>query len=118
MVARPRPGPGSTLRWPGFLTQIDFEALLCPIPPLAAKRVRQNKKRRALNRWRKDNIKDQVRSFLTAVQARDVATAEAEYRKTCGLLDKISTTSTLHKNTAARRKSRLARRLNELKKAK
>jgi small subunit ribosomal protein S20 len=84
----------------------------------AKKRVRQNVKRRAVNRWRKVRIKDQVKTFLKAVQEQDVQTAEAEFRKTCGLLDKVATTSTLHRNTAARRKSRLARRLKMLKEAK
>ena len=73
----------------------------------AKKRVRQNIKARAINLWRKDRIKTQIRSFLKAVQAHDVELAETEYRKTVSLLDKISHTSTLHKNTAARRKSRL-----------
>ena len=81
----------------------------------AKKRVRQNVKRNALNQWRKRRIADQVKSFLKAVQDQDVKTAETEYRKTCGILDKISCTSTLHRNTAARRKSRLASRLNTLK---
>ncbi len=81
----------------------------------AKKRVRQNIKRNALNQWRKRRIADQIKSFLKAVQDQDVTTAETEYRKTCGILDKISCTSTLHRNTAARRKSRLARRLNTLK---
>ena len=83
----------------------------------AKKRVRQNAKRRSINLWRKRRIKDQIKTFLQAVTDKDLATAETEYRKTCGLLDKISTTSTMHRNTAARRKSRLARRLNELKAA-
>jgi len=83
----------------------------------AKKRVRQNIKRNALNQWRKRRIADQIKSFLKAVQDQDVSTAETEYRKTCGILDKISCTSTLHRNTAARRKSRLARRLNALKTA-
>ncbi len=81
----------------------------------AKKNVRQNVKRNALNQWRKRRIADQIKSFLKAVQDQDVTTAETEYRKTCGILDKISCTSTLHRNTAARRKSRLARRLNTLK---
>ena len=81
----------------------------------AKKRVRQNAKRHALNQWRKRRIADQVKTFLKAVQDQDVKSAETEYRKTCGILDKISCTSTLHRNTAARRKSRLARRLNTLK---
>jgi small subunit ribosomal protein S20 len=80
----------------------------------AKKRVRQTAKRRALNRWRKACIKEQVKTFMKAVQANDVETAEQEYRKTCGLLDRIACTSTIHRNTAARRKSRLARHLNSL----
>jgi small subunit ribosomal protein S20 len=81
----------------------------------AKKRVRQNAKRHALNNWRKRRIKAQVTSFLKAIQDQDVKAAETEYRKTCGVLDKIACTSTIHRNKAARRKSRLARRLNALK---
>ncbi|MHC5004105.1 MAG: 30S ribosomal protein S20 [Planctomycetota bacterium] len=81
----------------------------------AKKRVRQTAKRQALNNWRKRRIKMQTRSFLKAVQEQDVATAEQEFRKACGLLDKVACTSTMHRNTAARRKSRLNDRLRELK---
>jgi len=81
----------------------------------AKKTVRQNAKRRAMNHWRKRRIKDQSKAFLDAIAAKDVKTAETEYSKVCGLLDKFSCTSTLHKNTAARRKSRYSKRLLELK---
>lgn len=47
----------------------------------------------------------------------NVEVAETEYRKVVSVLDKVSSTSTMHRNTAARRKSRLARRLNMLKTA-
>lgn len=89
-----------------------------PVPnsPSAKKRVRQNAKRQSLNKWRKRQIKDQVKSFLNAVHSQDVQSAETEYRKVCGTLDKIATTSTIHRNTAARRKSRLAKHLNAMKK--
>ena len=81
----------------------------------AKKRVRQTATRRARNRWRKERIKDQTKAFLKAVHDHDVEAAEAEFRKTCGLLDKIACTSTLHRNAAARRKSRLSRRLKAMK---
>jgi len=81
----------------------------------AKKDVRQNATRRALNHWRKRQVKEQSKSFLDALTNKDVDLAETEYRKFCGLLDKFSCTSTMHKNTAARRKSRFARRLRELK---
>ena len=84
----------------------------------AKKRVRQTAKRRAVNRWRKTRIKDQTKLFLSAIQAHDVETAEAEFRKMCGVLDRVACTSTLHRNAVARRKSRMSRRLLLMKQAK
>ena len=83
----------------------------------AKKRVRQNARRNSLNNWRKHRIKSQTKAFLSALQDKDVDRAEQEFRKTCSLLDKIATTSTLHRNTASRRKSRLSKRLKALKQA-
>ena len=80
----------------------------------AKKRMRQNKKSRARNKWRKERVRTQVRSFLEAVRSKKLDAAEEEFRKTCSILDKVSSTSTLHKNTAARKKSRLAARLKTL----
>jgi small subunit ribosomal protein S20 len=81
----------------------------------AKKTVRQNARRRAINNWRKRCIKDQSKAFLDAIAAKDVNAAETEYRKVCGVLDKIACTSTIHKNTAARKKSRFSKRLLQLK---
>lgn len=83
----------------------------------AKKRVRQTARKRSRNRWRKRQIKDQVKSFLDAVQSRNVDEAETEFRKAAAILDKVAGKGAIHRNTAARRKSRLARRLNDLKKA-
>ena len=84
----------------------------------AKKRVRQNEKRRARNRWRKDQLKDQVKSFGTAMTAGDFTKAEEELRKTTQQLDRIATKGTIHKNTAARKRSRLTKRLNAARAAK
>lgn len=84
----------------------------------AKKRVRQTKKRNAINLWRKRLIKDQTKAFLKALTAGDIPAAETEFRKVAGLLDKIACTSTIHKNLAGRRKSRFAKRLNALKSGK
>ena len=86
-----------------------------PTRPSAKKRLRQNIRSRAMNHWRKRRVRDQVKSFLKAIQDNDVKTAEAEFRKTCGILDKVACTSTMHRKTAARRKSRLAAHLKALK---
>ena len=81
----------------------------------AKKRVRQNTKRRAINRARKSQIKTQVKPFESALAGGDVEAAREQYRLVARNLDKTAATSTMHKRTAARKKSRLAKRLNTLK---
>lgn len=80
-----------------------------------AKRVRQSDSRRARNRWRKRTIKDKTDGFMNAIQSGDVAAAETAFKDVSRQLDMVSSTSTMHKNTAARRKSRMSRRLRDLK---
>ena len=84
----------------------------------AKKRVRQNLKRRARNRARKEVLKNQVKTFQTALTAGDFAKADQELRSTASRLDRIAAKGTLHKNTASRKRSRLAKRLNAARKAK
>jgi small subunit ribosomal protein S20 len=84
----------------------------------AKKRVRQTLKRRARNRARKELLKDQVKSFGSALASGDWKKAEEELRKTAQRLDKVAAKHTIHKNTAARKRSRLAKRLNAAKAAK
>ena len=81
----------------------------------AKKRVRQNIKSRARNRVRKELIKDQTKSFLGALTKGDPAVAETEFKKLSQRLDRVASKNTIHKNAAARKKSRLAKRLNALK---
>lgn len=81
----------------------------------AKKRVRQNAKRKVINRARKSQIKTQIKHFETALSSSDVKAAGEQYLLVVKKLDKTAATSTMHKKTAARKKSRLARRLNNLK---
>jgi len=81
----------------------------------AKKRVRQNVKSRAINRSRKSRIKTQIKHFDAAVASDDVEAASKQYRLVAQKLDKTAATSTMHKRTAARKKSRLAKQLNNLK---
>lgn len=81
----------------------------------AKKRVRQNARRKTLNRSRRSQVKTQIKRFETALSSGNVATAEEQFRATVKRLDKAGATSTMHKKTAARKKSRLARKLNTLK---
>lgn len=78
----------------------------------ARKRVRQNVKRRLINRARRSTIKNQVRDCLTLLHGTDVKTAEQRIAEAVQLLDREAAKGLIHKNAAARRKSRLARKLN------
>ena len=84
----------------------------------AKKRVRQTIKRRARNRFRKEQIKEQVKAFQTAVAAGDIKKAEEALKQATRKMDRVATKGTLHKNTASRKRSRMARRLNAVRAAK
>lgn len=81
----------------------------------AKKRVRQNAKRSRINRARKSQIKTQIKRFEQALSGGDAKAASEQYQLVARKLDEVASTSTMHKNTAARKKSRLAKKLNSLK---
>jgi len=79
------------------------------------KRVRQNAKSKTINRARKSQVKTQIKRFQEALESGDVQAASEKYRLVVKKLDKTAAKSTMHKKTAARKKSRLAKQLNSLK---
>lgn len=81
----------------------------------AKKRIRQNDKRRTINRARKSQVKTQIKHLEAVLGQGDVEAATTQFQVVVKKLDKVASTSTMHKNTAARKKSRLAKRLNALK---
>jgi small subunit ribosomal protein S20 len=81
----------------------------------AKKRVRQNAKQNTISRARKSQIKTQIKHFEDALKSGDVEAAQQQYQVVVKKLDKTAATSTMHKKTAARNKSRLAKKLNSLK---
>ena len=78
------------------------------------KRVRQNVKRRLQNRRRKEKVKDAVRAFEAAVSDAQPEKAAEQLTQAYKQIDKIAATGAIHKNTAARKKSRLAKRLSAM----
>ncbi len=80
----------------------------------AKKRVRQNDKSRTINRARKSMVKTQLKKFEDALNAGDKTVAAEQFKIASQKLDKISATSTMHKATAARTKSRMAKKLNAM----
>jgi small subunit ribosomal protein S20 len=75
----------------------------------AAKRMRQSVKRRMHNRVAKKFIKTVSKKAVTALAAGDFEKAAADLRAASSKIDKAGARGVLHRNTAARRKSRLAR---------
>jgi small subunit ribosomal protein S20 len=81
----------------------------------AKKRAKQNTKRRTINRARKSQVKTQIKHLEIAIEKGDIEAASEQLRLVTKKLDKTASTSTMHKKTAARKKSRLTKRLNALK---
>jgi small subunit ribosomal protein S20 len=77
----------------------------------ARKRVRQNAKRHAYNRWRLRDLRDSLKALEDKFLHADYKETESAFRAACQLLDKTAGKGVIHKNTAARKKSRLAKRL-------
>jgi small subunit ribosomal protein S20 len=80
----------------------------------AKKRIRQNIKSRLRNRRRKEAIKDIIRDFHSALSGGQKDKAAEQLKKVYKIVDRTAAHGTVHKNTAARRKSRLAKKLNKL----
>jgi small subunit ribosomal protein S20 len=78
------------------------------------KRVRQNATRNTINRARKSMVKTQMKHFLLSLETGDATQAAEQYKVLSKKLDKVAGTSTMHKNTAARVKSRMAKRLHAM----
>lgn len=86
-----------------------------PTSKSAKKRVRQNVARRMRNRSNKSALKTQIKKFVSAVENKNIEEAERQFSLTMKGLDKLASKNIIHKNTAARKKSRLARMLNKQK---
>ena len=78
----------------------------------AKKRIRQNRKSRARNRWRKVEYRTAIKTYEEAILHGSVDEAEKQLQGLYKILDKTASTSVMHKNTASRYKSRLAAKLN------
>lgn len=79
----------------------------------ARKRIRQNAKARSVNRWRKGNIRTAMKEYHELILHGTQEEAKTKLNSLYKMLDQASSTSTMHKNTAARYKSRLTSKLNQ-----
>lgn len=82
--------------------------------PQARKRARQAESRRHQNAGRRSMLRSTIKKVVKALDANDKAAAEAAYKEMVPVLDRMSVQGMLHKNKAARHKSRLSARLKAL----
>ena len=75
------------------------------------KRNRQNELRRQRNKSTRSALKTRIKSFLETVESGDQAASTEAYRDISKALDQAAAKGVIHKNAAANKKSRLAKRL-------
>ncbi|CAH8769653.1 30S ribosomal protein S20 [Paenibacillus dendritiformis] len=80
----------------------------------AVKRVKTNDKRRLLNASQKSALRTAVKAADAALANNEVDNAKGAVALASKKLDKAVTKGLIHKNAAARKKSRLAQKLNAL----
>ncbi len=82
--------------------------------PQAKKRARQNEKRFAVNKARRSRIRTYLRKVEEAIASGDKAAAESALKTAQPELMRGVTKGVYHKNTAARKMSRLSSRIKAL----
>jgi small subunit ribosomal protein S20 len=74
----------------------------------ARKRARQTEKRRQHNSSLRSELRTAVKNVKKAIEAGDKAAAQAILQRASGTIDSIADKNIIHKNKAARHKSRLS----------
>jgi small subunit ribosomal protein S20 len=78
------------------------------------KRARQNEKRRQRNMTLRSALRTSIRKVITAVNTGDASAAQTALPQAVKALGKASSKGVIHSNQAARKISRLTRRVNAL----
>jgi len=80
----------------------------------ARKRARQSEKRRRHNAALRSELRSAVRNARKAIAAGNKQAALTVFRQASSVIDSIADKNIIHKNTAARHKSRLAARIKAM----
>jgi small subunit ribosomal protein S20 len=80
----------------------------------ALKRMRQDERRTEMNRRNKSRLRHQIRAMRRLLTAKDLDGATKALPQTYSLIDRSAKLGVIKKNTAARYKSRLVKRLKAL----
>jgi small subunit ribosomal protein S20 len=82
----------------------------------AEKRMRQSAERNERNRAARSTMRTAIKKVRTAVAAGDTATAETALKGAVQVIDRSAKKRVVHRNTAARTKSRLTKAVAATKK--
>ena len=80
----------------------------------AKKRARQNDKQRLHNASLRSMVRTYIKKVVNAIAAGDKAVAQAAYTTAVPIIDRIADKGIIHKNKAARHKSRLNAQIKAL----
>lgn len=80
----------------------------------AKKRARQSEKRRQHNMSMRSQLRTSIKKIHSAIAANDKTSADAGYREAQPVIDKMVSKGIIHKNKAARHKSRLNAQLKKI----
>lgn len=80
----------------------------------AKKRVRQAEKHRAHNASRRSMMRTYIKKAIAAIESGNVDDAKKLYIKMSSVLDTVAADGLIHKNKAARHKSRLSQRIKAM----
>ena len=80
----------------------------------AKKRAIQAEKRRQHNASRRSMMRTYLKKVIAAIKAGDKTTAQEAFSSVQGILDRYATKGLIHKNKAARHKSRLSAQIKAL----
>ena len=75
---------------------------------------RQNIKRREHHRALRSKLRTALKGIRSAINNKDAEDAKAALSSTVSIVDKMAAKRIIHRNTAARHKSRIASRISEL----
>ncbi|MFW5891513.1 MAG: 30S ribosomal protein S20 [bacterium] len=85
-----------------------------PIIKSAKKRVKVTEKKTIQNREWKDKLKNSIKDLEKLIESGEKEAAAEQLKETKRVIDKAVSRNIIHKNNAARKKSRLTKKVNKL----
>jgi small subunit ribosomal protein S20 len=80
----------------------------------AEKRIRQNARRNEINKSNRSKLRTQIKKLRVAIAGSDKAVGTELLNPTVSVIDKAVNKGLIHRNTAARYKSRLTKHVAEI----